>query len=492
MSLSSALSIISSSLTANATQSAVVSRNIANASTSGYSRQIPSLFTNSYGGVDVASIVRQANSFLQDQATDAASNSAYHDAISTGIATLANSVDDASGASGAQSPSAKIASLSTALQAYSASPSDATVAGEAVAAASNLAASLRSASGVVQTVRTNADAQIAQSVSTINILLAKFGQVDQSVVTGLHGGGDVAAAQDTRDQILSQLSEQIGITTITQSDGSTSIYTDSGVTLFQGNARTVTFSASLALPAGSVGSAVVIDGVPVTGSGSPMKIQSGALAGLTDLRDTIAPAYQAQLDQVAGGLLRSFAESDQRPSGSAPTIPGLFTAPGLTTVPSASGSSGLAASIQVATSVDPAKGGNVFLLRDGGVGAPGNSAYAYNSGGGSAFNARIKQLSDGLVASQSFDPAAGLQASNISDYANASLGWLQKSAQDASEKAAYNGALSSQATAALSNGVGVNLDAEMTNMLSLENSYATTAKLLTTVNAMFTALLNAA
>jgi flagellar hook-associated protein 1 FlgK len=44
----------------------------------------------------------------------------------------------------------------------------------------------------------------------------------------------------------------------------------------------------------------------------------------------------------------------------------------------------------------------------------------------------------------------------------------------------------------LSNATGVNLDAEMTNMLNLENSYASSAKLLTTVNSMFSALLDAA
>jgi flagellar hook-associated protein 1 FlgK len=44
----------------------------------------------------------------------------------------------------------------------------------------------------------------------------------------------------------------------------------------------------------------------------------------------------------------------------------------------------------------------------------------------------------------------------------------------------------------LSNATGVNLDAEMTNMLNLENSYASSAKLLTTVTSMFSALLQAA
>ena len=56
----------------------------------------------------------------------------------------------------------------------------------------------------------------------------------------------------------------------------------------------------------------------------------------------------------------------------------------------------------------------------------------------------------------------------------------------------YQNALAAQATSALSNATGVNLDAEMTNMLNLENSYASTAKLLTTVTSMFQSLLQAA
>ena len=62
----------------------------------------------------------------------------------------------------------------------------------------------------------------------------------------------------------------------------------------------------------------------------------------------------------------------------------------------------------------------------------------------------------------------------------------------ASNASDYQNALAAQATSALSNATGVNLDAEMTNMLSLENTYASSAKLLTTVNSMFSALLQAA
>ena len=63
--------------------------------------------------------------------------------------------------------------------------------------------------------------------------------------------------------------------------------------------------------------------------------------------------------------------------------------------------------------------------------------------------------------------------------------------QQATNAASYQNSLVTQATAALSNATGVNLDTEMTNMLNIENTYTTTAKLLTTVDAMFSALISA-
>jgi flagellar hook-associated protein 1 FlgK len=72
------------------------------------------------------------------------------------------------------------------------------------------------------------------------------------------------------------------------------------------------------------------------------------------------------------------------------------------------------------------------------------------------------------------------------------VSWLQAENQQATNASSYQNALATQANSALSNTTGVNLDAEMTNMLNLENSYASTAKLLTTITSMFSALLQAA
>jgi flagellar hook-associated protein 1 FlgK len=495
MSLSSAFNIISSSFTANAAQTAVVSKNVANVNTSGYSREVANLATTSYGGVDVASVTRIASSALADQVTASTAEAAAQQAIANGLSTLAATVSDSSSAtssSGADqngaSPSAMLANLQSALMTYEDSPTSSSAADAAVSAAQDLTRSLNAGDAVVNQVREQADQAMASSVKTINALLDQFQTANGAVISGLAAGANVSSAEDARDSVVTQLAQQIGVSTTTAANGSVSIYTDSGVTLFQDTARAVSFTPTATYVDGVAGSAVTVDGVAVTGPNSPMPIQSGALAGNAALRDTLAPQYHAQLDQIAGGLIDAFAEIDQA-SPTQPQLPGLFTTTGAAALPSSP--VGLAAAIEVNPNVDPSQGWNADLLRDGGI--SGNSAYVYNSTGAASYTGRLQQLVGAIGATQSFDPTAGLGASaSLPSYANASVSWLQAQNQQASNAASYQSALASQAASALSNATGVNLDAEMTNVLSLENTYASTAKLLTTVNSMFSALLNAA
>ena len=500
MSLSTAFNVISSSFAVNSAQTAVVSNNIANANTPGYSREIANVVTNSYGGADVASVTREANAALLEQVSISTSQAATQQAISDGLSTLAATVDDSSSASSTSgadqngaSPSAMLANLQSALATYEDSPTSSSAADAVVSAASDLASSLNSGSATVAQVREQADRNIAASVGTINSLLGQFTAANNAVVTGLQTGGNVASAEDTRNSIVTQLAQQIGVSTVIAANGSESIYTDSGVTLFQDAPSVVSFTRTPTLVDGANGAPVTVDGVPITGANSPMPIQSGALAGYAALRDTLAPEYQAQLDQIAGGLINPFAESDQSAAPTLPSLPGLFTTPGATSLPSMSATTGLAATIEVNPNVDASQGGNPNLLRDGGISDPGNPAYTYNSTGSARYTGRIQELAGEISASQSFDPSAGLgSSSSLADYANASVSWLQGENQQASNSSSYQNALATQAASALSNATGVNLDAEMTNMLNLENSYASSAKLLTTVTSMFSALLDAA
>ena len=500
MTLSSTFGIINSAFASTAAQSAVISSNISNVNTPGYVREIANQITTSYGGSEVVSITRQANSALLDQLNTSTSELAAQTAISTGLSTLAQTVDDSASTTAStgalqngDSPSAMLANLQGALTTYAATPSS-TAAGQAVlTAAQDLTSSLNAGSAAVQQVREQADSDIASSVSKINSLLTQFTSANSSVVQGLAAGTDVSQAEDTRDSILTQLSQQVGISTTTNSNGSMSIYTDSGVTLFQDVPQTVSFTPTPTLVAGASGNAVTVGGIPITGTSAPMAIQSGALAGYAQLRDVVAPEYQSQLDQIAGGVVSAFAETDQSATPTQPALPGLFTFAGATGVPADTAVTGLAAEIEVNPNVDPSQGGDIDLLRDGGISDPGNPVYTYNTTGSASYSGRIQQMVSAITSTQTFNPSAGLGSSDsLSDYASNSVSWLQGQNQTASDNASYQSSLVSQASGALSNATGVNLDNEMTNMLNIENSYTTSAKLLSTVTSMFSALINAA
>jgi flagellar hook-associated protein 1 FlgK len=97
-----------------------------------------------------------------------------------------------------------------------------------------------------------------------------------------------------------------------------------------------------------------------------------------------------------------------------------------------------------------------------------------------------------ISATQTFNPSAGAGSSDsLTNYTAASVSWVQGQYQQASDQASSSSALATSASQALSSATGVNLDDETSQMLSLENSYQTTAKLLTTVNKMFASLLTA-
>ncbi len=177
MSLSTALNILNSAFVSNAAQSAVISSNISNASVKGYSREIANVITTFSGGSQVASVTREANAALLEQVNASTSQSAYQQALSSGLSTLANTVSDSSSAtstSGANangnSPSAMIANLQSALETYDASPASSSAGQGVVTAAQQLAQSLNAGASAVNSVREQADADMGTRRSTPSIL----------------------------------------------------------------------------------------------------------------------------------------------------------------------------------------------------------------------------------------------------------------------------------------------------------------------------------
>ncbi len=357
MSLSVGLDVALSGLSTTAEQTAVVSRNVANANDPRASRKTANIVTWSGGGTRLASITRVANAALLEKMLGATSSAAAHKAVVEALNELNRTVDDPELD---QSPAAMVQKLNDAIQQYAAAPQDTIRAQSAVAAAQNLAVGLSDATAAVQDVRAQADAGIADAVTRLNTLLARFETLNDEIVKGTRIGADVTDYLDQRDTLLATISEDIGIRTVTRSNNDMAIFTDSGVTLFEVKARTVSFDRTLVYSPAGTGNAVYVDGVPITGNSGTMLAGSGRLTGLTSIRDDVAVAYQSQLDEIARGLIEAFAESDQSATPSLPAAPGLFTYPGAPAMPAtATLIVGLAGTISVNPTVDPAQGGDL-------------------------------------------------------------------------------------------------------------------------------------
>ncbi|NLG77069.1 MAG: flagellar hook-associated protein FlgK, partial [Xanthomonadaceae bacterium] len=387
------------------------------------------------------------------------------------------------------SPSAMINSFANAMQSYSAQPHSLLAAEAAVRSARDLADGLNNAAKTIQQVRNESETGIQASVDRINSLLDQFKTTNEMIVKGTIMGSDVTDYLDQRDEILANLSNEIGVRTVTRENNDMVIYTDGGVTLFEKSPRKVEFDRTVNLTPGQPGNAVFIDGVPVTGANATMPLQSGRLVGLVAARDEISLTYQAQLDEIARVMITSFAEADQS-GGGGPDQAGLFTWSGAPAIPAAGTLvAGLASQIKVNAAVDPDLGGDAILLRDGGI----NGAnYAYNTANEASYTDRIDALIAGMGDTHAFAPEAKLAAgSTIGTFASSSAAWLQEARKVADEGYAYQSTLFQRSYESFSNLTGVNLEEELALMLDLERSFQTSSKLVGVIDTMYNSLLAA-
>ncbi len=483
MSLSTAFNTASNSLLNTASQLSASSRNIDGASNASYSRKLSVTVTNADGTTKV-SVVRASDIALFNRMIDATSSSAADTALLTGLTTLETTVGDTESET---SVAAKLGTFSTALATYTNSPDDSTLATAAVTAAQDLVTALNGATDVVQGAREDADAAIATSVSDVNDLLKQFQAANNAVVSGTVKGDDISDLLDNRDAILSKLSEQMGISTVTRGNNDMVIYTDSGVTMFDKSPRTVSFEPTTVYDGTVTGNAVFVDGVAVTGASATMPLKSGSIAGNATLRDEVAVTYQNQLDEVARTLISTFAESDQSSSGGS-DMAGLFTDGGATTIPT-SLTKGLAGSISINSAAVVSEGGSASTLRDGGMNG---TNYGYNSSGAASYSDRLTAVSKVLSGTATYDSATQLQSgTSLSDFASSSVSWLEGLRSSTSTSVDTKTTFLSQASTALSNVTGVNTDQEYARQLELEQSYQASSKLIAAVSSMYDALFSA-
>ena len=493
MSLTTALNNAQAIFNNTGTQSSVVSNNIANASNSDYSRRQAVLTTNG-AGAQVVQIARSdepalQKAYLANSSSDAAQQLLLNAYSNLQSATLGGNDNEIA-------PSTYLTAFQTAMQTYSGSPSSTTAAQSAINAAQSLATSLNNASTAVQSARSDADKQISSDVDTLNGLLKQFETANDAVKLATTAAGPtsnaLADAMDQRDSVLKQISQIVGVTPVTRGNNDMALYTSNGTTLFETIPRTVTFTPTNSYTAGTTGNNVYIDGVALTPGQSATTTAQGTLQAALQVRDDVAPTYQKQLDEIARGLMTTFAEKNSDPTK--PTLPGLFTWSGGSVPTAATAVAGLAGSITVNSKLVTSQGGNPSLLRDGGINnTTTETGYTKNTSGDSGYSTQLDAYITAMNTKMDFDPKAGSDTkASLMDYSSSSIGWLEGQRSTATTAAENTSAALSRSSTAYSNATGVNLDEELTLMMDIEQSYKAGTKILNAVNEMLQSVLDIA
>ncbi|TXI07608.1 MAG: flagellar hook-associated protein FlgK [Rhizobium sp.] len=498
MSLTTALNNAQAIFNNTGTQSSVVSNNIANANNAGYSRR-QAVLTTDMAGAQVVKIDRSSEPALQKAYLASSSSDSAQQLLLNAYGNLQSAT--LGGNDNEISPATYLSAFQTAMQTFSGSPSSTTAAQSAINAAQSLATSLNNATTAVQSARSDADKQISSDVDTLNSLLKQFQTANDAVKSATTTAGPTSSALsdalDQRDSILTQISQIVGVTTVTRGNNDMALYTTSGTTLFETIPRTVTFQPTNSYTADTVGNSVYIDGVALTPGQGASTTAQGTLQAALQVRDDVAPTYQKQLDEMARGLVTIFAEKYS--DSSQPTKPGLFTWSGGTVPTGATAVAGLAGSITVNPKLITSQGGDPTLLRDGGINnfvdgsGVAHNGYTVNTSGDSGYSTQLDAYITAMNTKMDFDPNAGSDTkASLMDYSSSSIGWLEGQRSTATTAAENTSAALSRSSSAYSNATGVNLDEELTLMMDIEQSYKAGTKILNAVNEMLQSVLDIA
>jgi flagellar hook-associated protein 1 len=523
----------------------VVSRNVANASTPGYTRKTVPLENRVVGGegqgVFTGEIQRSVNVGLMRE---------VRRGMSIGEALRAKEdflgrLELAFGAPGDEtSISSQVAKLGDAFRALSAQPDSATSQQTVLSRADGLARSANALSDTIQNLRLEADQTIGTAVDGINTMLGQIDELNRQIVQATGLQQTTADLEDKRDGLLDKLSKELDINYFQRDNGEVWILTGAGRFLLDSSPHTLSFNGVSAINpsmtyAGGTLAGVQLDGVDIT-----TELNGGRLKGLLDVRDDVMADAQTQLDELTARIAQNFALSDLDLFDYASTetvvtgrtatalatagsttftvssAAGLglgmqlrfanhsttYTVTGIagttiTLTPAAGTGTGLSVDVPAATAVifadppgvasvgyskvmdvNPTVEAQPWRLRDGtSAAAPGTIAND---------NTIPRAIIDMFEEAQAFTASAGLGASlTIGGYANALISFQSGLRASAKDSLGAQDALNTQLQNRFASDSGVNVDAELALMIEIQNAYAASAKVINATREMFDELL---
>ena len=463
MGLTTALHSAVSGLSAASARAAAVSDNLANASTPAYGARSVVMASNGHGmsGVQQLGLQRSSDPRLTADRREAEANKQQDDRVAAMMEALeaaVGSVDNDSNIA------MRLAQFESALISAQSDPASDLRLNAAVEKLDAVAETLNRYSQSIQTLRKEADGQIANDVSFVNEALGNLAKLNKQILRAQPQSSEAASVMDRQGAILDQLTSIIPLKVQTDSRGAVSLMANDGTVLLDSRPRELLFSAASVVTPEMSQESGGLSGITVTGGASDRPLTAramglGALAAAFEIRDQRLPSYHRQVDELAFSLGSRL--QDVFVDGSISTgLSGLLSDQGAQV--RAENIMGLSARIEINSQLKEPLG--------------------------------ARHLQDGLYGGQSLgdsDPqqierwANALQGVTEGESFVASVGKDRVLAQQ--NKSFSNAQWSSLREAEAAQ--GIDTDQELQNLMQIERSYAANAKVIQTLDAMFQQIL---
>lgn len=480
MSLSSAINSARSGLQLNSLRADIVATNVANANTPGYVRRsviaAENLLAGEPAGVRSAGVTRSQNEIITAQRRALSSDLAQANILSTTWASISARLGDTPDGSGLFQT---MSGLESQLTRLAASPESTAVAQSVIDSAGNMINEFQSLSQMASQLRAEADREIASGVDVVNAALQRIRDLNGDIAGSDPNSSTAAALYDDRQRALDTIAEYLPIQSVQRDSGVIDVLSQEGVYLLAGEPRFLEFTPAAAFgPNQTLGngslSGLSIEGTELTpGAASFGAISSGMFGALFTVRDQDVPEFSAQLDTLAGDLVTRLSDDALDPT----KTPGEF---GLFVDPTPAAGAGLAARISLNAAIDPNQGGELWRLRDG-IGAvtegpPGNGVIVQN-------------LLDAIRTPQSIN-TNGITGTFSSAEMAAHFSSLtgQKRIQHETVLSSTNTQHTSLVETEREE-TGVNIDAQMQDLLLIEQAYAANARVIEAAKQMIDRLM---
>lgn len=458
MGLSAAMEIGKNGLTIYRVASEVTSENIANVNTPGYSRQrvlletAPPTTHNGFPmgtGVKIATVERYYDGLLQQQLVKAQTTQGFDTTKSSVLQQIEPTFNEV----GNDGLGAAITNFFGAWQDLTLNPAGAAERQAVLSRTQILSDNFKAVSTTLTDAINTQNSALVPLTDSINATLKNIAQLNEQIKTTELVSGNANEIRDQRDQLVRDLSKQIGITYTENSDGTTDInYADGGAALVTG-ADAGSFS--LAVNAGT--GLYDVSVTPPGGAAALVAPATGQLGATVALRDTIIPGYLAKVDALASTIAAEV--NTQHKLG--------FDLSGAAGVDFLTGTTAATISLNIAgiTGTDKiAASGNALLLGD---------------------NSNALKLAQ-LQGKQ----AMSANTATFGSYYNGLVSLIGLDVQSSKTTVAQDEAFTRQLTTLRESNSGVSLDEELTNLVKYQRSYQASAKLITTATEMMDTVIN--